>query len=305
MTVKTTRKTVDPYILFKSRDLVKLLARSVPVQQAVKVLEDGTDADIVKIGNLVGNKERFVKRRQRLIGPNGNTLKAIELLSGCYILVQGNTVSVMGSHKGLKTVRRIILDCMKNVHPIYHIKEMMIKRELAKDDTLKNENWERFLPKFRKQSAPAKKKAKSPLKKREYTPFPPSQPLSKVDLAIESGEYFLKEEEKEERTRQARREAQAEAVEGTRRQRQAAFVAPKEAAPKKRRAADEQEVEEGGSRKKRADAGEEQEAMGALRQKLADAARAADAIRARQEVAISEKVGDYIDKKKKKKSREE
>lgn len=49
-------------------------------------------------------------------------LQAIELLTQCYVLVQGSTVSVMGPYKSLKEVRRIVLDCMKNIHPIYRIK---------------------------------------------------------------------------------------------------------------------------------------------------------------------------------------
>lgn len=198
MTVRTTRKTIDPFIILKARDLIKLLSRSVPASQALKVLRDDTQCDIVKIGSMLRNKDRFAKRRQRLIGPNGSTLKAIELLTGCYLLVQGNTVSIMGSFQGLKKARRIVEDCMRNVHPIYHIKELMIKRELENDPKLKNENWERFLPKFKKKNV-QRQKPKKTREKKHYTPFPPPPPESKEDKMIESGEYFMSPQQQQQK----------------------------------------------------------------------------------------------------------
>jgi rRNA processing protein Krr1/Pno1 len=201
-----------------------LTSDSLRVLQALKILQDEMQCDIIKIGGLLRNKEKFVKRRQRLIGPNGSTLKALELLTDCYILVQGeprsaatgqacaasktcmcfecflhrvqphdrvlagahipaseqhagdasgatacstmhvlsfistnrhalcvsatsgNTVSAMGPYKGLKTARRVVEDAILNVHPIYHIKTLMIKRELAKDPAMAEENWERCGP---------------------------------------------------------------------------------------------------------------------------------------------------------------
>ncbi|KAK2195481.1 bifunctional Krr1 [Babesia duncani] len=203
MSVYTTKKTWDPYIIIKARDMIKLLARSVPFPQARRILEDGMFCDIVKIGGMLRNKEKFIKRRQRLVGPGGSTLKALELLTRCYILTQGHTVCIIGSMKGIKIARRIVEDCMRNIHPVYHIKELMIKRELEKNDALKHvcfiftgtfiqENWDRFLPQFKKRNLNKRKKSKKIEKKKTHsTLLLPEQTPRKEDLLLESGEYFV------------------------------------------------------------------------------------------------------------------
>lgn len=141
----------------------------------------------------------------------------------------------------------------------------MVRRELAKDPKLATESWDRFLPQFRKRhltsaqksakkrekqggtdanatplgadpsstteagtSAPPEKKEKEKPKKKIYTPFPPAQLPRKVDLQLESGEYFLKAKDKEAREEAKRKARQAEATAERKKEREEVYVAPAE-----------------------------------------------------------------------------
>lgn len=231
MSVKTTKKVYDPYIIVKAKEMIKLMARSVPFEQAARVLDDGIQAAIIKISSLVRNKEKFVKRRQRLIGPNGCTLKSIELLTDCYVLVQGQTVAAVGPHKGLIQVERVVCDTMNNIHPIYNIKAMMIKRELMKDPKLKDESWDRFLPKFKSKNVSKRKQPKVKKEKKPYTPFPPPQQESKIDKQLASGEYFLNPEQKRAKKKKEQEVRHEEATKKKQELRNEAFVPPDEEKP--------------------------------------------------------------------------
>lgn len=64
MTVMTTAESAGtPYIIVKARDMIKLMARSVPFEQACRCwMMIILAVDVIKIGNLVQNRDRFIKR---------------------------------------------------------------------------------------------------------------------------------------------------------------------------------------------------------------------------------------------------
>ncbi|TGZ64822.1 hypothetical protein CRM22_006192 [Opisthorchis felineus] len=240
MEVRTTPKTFDPFIILKARDVMRLLARSVPFEQAIRVLQDDIFSDVIEI-NLT-NRERFIKRRNRLIGYEGETLKALELSTNCYIVVQGKTVSAIGHYEDLKQVRKIVLGCIyDNIHPAYSIKRLLIIKKLQADPTKKDVSWDRFLPKLKKKVLSRRRKPHKVRKKKDYTPFPPPITPSKVDIELEKGTYFLAEAERK-RLKTATKIAQSEKVAKERKaKRAAAFVPPssQEPKPKKKRKNDD------------------------------------------------------------------
>jgi ribosomal RNA assembly protein len=173
----------------------------------------------------------------------------------------------MGPYKGLKQVRNVVIDCMKNIHPIYHIKTMMIKKELAKDPALANEDWSRFLPKFTKKNTSKRRKPHVVNEKKAYTPFPPAPVPSKVDLQLESGEYFINEAQRTAKRKAEKRAAAKERAQENRLAREAEYVPPEED--------DEAEVRHTGKKSARMyeeQVGEEEQNEGKRKKRRADAA---------------------------------
>jgi ribosomal RNA assembly protein len=128
----------------------------------------------------------------------------------------------------------------------------MIKRELAKDPKLKDQSWDRFLPKLPKKSLSKRRKPRVIHDKKNKQLFPPPQQPRKVDLQMESGEYFLKGWEKKAKEKEGKDVVRMEKKRDREEERKKDFVPPKEEVPKKRkRKVTEEDGEEVVAKKKK------------------------------------------------------
>lgn len=124
----------------------------------------------------------------------------------------------------------------------------MIKRELAKDPKLANQSWDRFLPKLPKKSLSKRRKPHVIHDKKNKPLFPPPQQPRKIDLQMESGEYFLKSWEKKAKEKEGKETARIEKKREREEERKKDFIPPKEEVPKKKKRKTEEIDEEGSAR---------------------------------------------------------
>lgn len=181
MEVSTTPRTRDPYIIIKGNDMIQLLSKGVPLEKAASVLEDEVFCEILPINLLCSSEKVFERRKGRISNPK--TLQAIELLTRCVIFVSGKVVCIIGSYKGLNDAKNIAIACFdRNIHPIFEVKKLIIKRKLEKDKV--EGDWERFLPKIKKTHS------KDKIKWREGGMLPADVRPRKEDTQRETGEYY-------------------------------------------------------------------------------------------------------------------
>lgn len=96
------------------------------------------------------------------------------------------------------------------------------------DPNLSQEDWSRFLPQFKKKTTSKRKKPHEVSVKKSYTPFPPAPTPSKIDLQLDSGEYFLNEQQREAKKKSEKRSAAKEKSLERKKLRDEEFEAPNE-----------------------------------------------------------------------------
>ena len=99
---------------------------------------------------------------------------------------------------------------------------------LYQDPNLSQEDWSRFLPQFKKKTTSKRKKPHEVNVKKSYTPFPPAPVPSKIDLQLDSGEYFLNEQQREAKKKAEKRTVAKERSHEKKKEREEEFQAPDE-----------------------------------------------------------------------------
>ena len=93
---------------------------------------------------------------------------------------------------------------------------------------MSQEDWSRFLPQFKKKTTSKRKKPHEVTVKKSYTPFPPAPVPSKIDLQLDSGEYFLNEQQREAKKKAEKRTVAKERSVEKKKEREEEFQAPAE-----------------------------------------------------------------------------
>ncbi len=99
----------DPLMALKLMEVVKATGRGFNPDTAMRLFDDDEYLEIVDIKEAIGDRSSQVPRvRGRLIGKNGKTRKLIEELTGCDMVIYGNTVGLIGNSVSLPVAKHAV-----------------------------------------------------------------------------------------------------------------------------------------------------------------------------------------------------
>lgn len=102
-------KGTDPLMALKIMDVIKAVGRGFNPEKAMRLFEDDEYFENIDLKEVVGDRSNQLERiRGRLIGTDGRTRRIIEDLTGCYMSIYGNTVSLIGDSMSLPVAKHAI-----------------------------------------------------------------------------------------------------------------------------------------------------------------------------------------------------
>ena len=97
----------DPVMALKILDVIKAVGRGFNPEKAMRLFEDDEYLEIVDLKEFCGSGQTS-RVRGRLIGRGGKTRQIIEDLTGCDMIIYGNTVGLIGNSVSMPEAKHAV-----------------------------------------------------------------------------------------------------------------------------------------------------------------------------------------------------
>jgi ribosomal RNA assembly protein len=97
----------DPVMALKILDVIKAVGRGFNPEKAMRLFEDDEYLEIVDLKEFCGSGQTS-RVRGRLIGRGGKTRQIIEDLTGCDMIIYGNTVGLIGNSVSMPVAKHAV-----------------------------------------------------------------------------------------------------------------------------------------------------------------------------------------------------
>ncbi len=99
----------DPLMVLKIVDVIRAIGRGFSPDRAMRLFQDDEYLEMVDLKEFAGRKGNQLARvRSRLIGSEGKTRALIEDLTGSYMSIYGNSVSLIGDSITLPVAKHAV-----------------------------------------------------------------------------------------------------------------------------------------------------------------------------------------------------